>query len=155
MTERWLPVPGMEGAYEVSDHGRVRSLIPWRGRAGRIMAPALTEEGYHRVRLGLGDERRGYLVHVLTAAAFLGPRPPGQQVRHLDGDPNNGYASNLAYGTPSDNTLDSVAHGTHPHARRVLCANGHPLTAAKGRRRCRTCAAAAQARYRARRAGQG
>ena len=26
MTEKWLPIPGWEGLYEVSDHGRVRSL---------------------------------------------------------------------------------------------------------------------------------
>jgi hypothetical protein len=25
--ERWLPVPGYEGLYEVSDMGRVRSLV--------------------------------------------------------------------------------------------------------------------------------
>lgn len=26
MTETWKPIPGYEGLYEVSDHGRVRSL---------------------------------------------------------------------------------------------------------------------------------
>ena len=29
--ETWLPIPGYEGRYDVSDQGRVRSLLPWRG----------------------------------------------------------------------------------------------------------------------------
>ena len=31
MSEAWLPVPGFEGRYEVSDHGRVRSLTRYHG----------------------------------------------------------------------------------------------------------------------------
>ena len=33
-TERWLPVPGYEGEYEVSDQGRVRSFV-----SGKILKP--------------------------------------------------------------------------------------------------------------------
>lgn len=78
-------------------------------------------------------------------------------VRHLDGDPGNNSLTNLAYGTPSQNLLDSVAHGTHPHASKTHCRSGHPYDAtntridAKGKRVCRTCRNAQKRAARARR----
>jgi len=55
--------------------------------------------------------------------AFSGPRPPGMQVRHLDGNGLNNHRSNLVYGTPAENMADKLAHGhdqrgvKHPHAK--------------------------------------
>lgn len=38
LTERWRPVLGYEGRYEVSDHGRVRSLPRYRrGKSGCLV----------------------------------------------------------------------------------------------------------------------
>lgn len=38
LTERWAPVLGYEGRYEVSDHGQVRSLTRWRrGKSGSLV----------------------------------------------------------------------------------------------------------------------
>jgi hypothetical protein len=50
-------------------------------------------------------------VHTLVALAFIGPRPPGKQVRHLDGDCTNNYWKNLKYGTPQKNMDDRTKHG--------------------------------------------
>ena len=46
------------------------------------------------------------------AEAFIGPRPEGLYVLHGDGDPLNNYVGNLRYGTPSENNLDAIGHGT-------------------------------------------
>lgn len=49
--ERWLPVVGYEGLYEVSDQGRVRSLSR-PGHPGRILKPTGAGNGpYWRVDL--------------------------------------------------------------------------------------------------------
>lgn len=53
------------------------------------------------------------MLHLLVAAAFIGPRPPGKIVRHLDGNRKNPRWGNLAYGTYAENTQDAIAHGTH------------------------------------------
>lgn len=45
-------------------------------------------------------------VHWLVAEAFLGIRPEGLVIRHLDGDGNNNRVENLSYGTPSQNFQD-------------------------------------------------
>jgi hypothetical protein len=51
-------------------------------------------------------------VHRLVAWAFLGPRPEGMQIRHLDGNKMNNFIENLVYGSAKDNSQDKVAHGT-------------------------------------------
>jgi hypothetical protein len=141
--ETWRPIAGYEGRYEVSDHGRVWSL-----RHRIYLKPTLTKFGYLRVELfrdGTGTKR---LVHCLVAEAFIGAFPPGQEVRHLDGDKGNCAAVNLAHGTPSENCLDMVRHGTHNWARKTHCPAGHEYTpentsrqsdAAGGGRGCREC----------------
>jgi hypothetical protein len=99
MCERWLPVVGYEGRYEVSDFGNVRSLdrLAPHGRHPGFMqrkSGKLLKLGYHqgRPRVGLPDAQgkiRMRPVHKLVAAAFLGPCPPGMFVLHWDDDPKN------------------------------------------------------------------
>lgn len=51
-------------------------------------------------------------VHVLVCRAFHGEPLDGQEVRHLNGDPHDNRAANLAWGTRSENQRDKLAHGT-------------------------------------------
>lgn len=107
--EAWKPVVGHPG-YEVSDLGRVRSIDRQTlvVRKGKLLRPGRASHGYPTVALG----RQSRTVHSLVAEAFIGPRPEGQEVRHLDGDRSNASLSNLRYGTPKENGADRVRHGT-------------------------------------------
>lgn len=151
-SERWFPVPGHEGSYEVSDHGRVRSLdrrVPsgqdrTRIARGRILRPALTH-GHPAV--ALGRERKEY-VHTLVLQAFVGPAPEGMECCHGDGVRTNNYLGNLRWDTRLGNNLDAIRHGTHYHASREVCPRDHLLKAPNldpghlrsGRRQCWACA---------------
>lgn len=117
--EIWVPVPGWESRYEVSDLGRVRArarTIPRRGCVLNATIPACilkTTKGgrtlqYPRVMLrATGEGRRVHAyVHHLVALAFYGPRPAGMVVRHLNDDSDDNRAVNLAYGTPEENVQD-------------------------------------------------
>lgn len=121
-TETWKDIPGYEGRYQVSDLGRVRSLDRrvnigngfTRMMRGRILRPAASKNNPHLYVI-LGHGTAGSPVHQLVARAFHGPRPEGQEVRHLDGDPQNNRADNLAYGTRTENLLDIYrVGGTRP-----------------------------------------
>jgi hypothetical protein len=114
--ERWLPVVGWEGLYEVSDQGRVRSLpraTKTGMRGGRILTPGRAADG--RTVIGLCRDGRQVSRHisVLVAAAFIGPRPPGLMVCH--GSRGNGYdgLANIRYDTQASNIQDAVRGGTH------------------------------------------
>jgi len=72
---------------------------------GRILKPAASKNNPH-LYVVLGNGAAGSQVHQLVARTFHGPQPEGQDVRHLDGNPQNNRADNLAYGTRRENILD-------------------------------------------------
>lgn len=124
--EQWRDVVGWSGFYEVSDLGRVRSVdrrhpvvnrfgnIENRLHRGKLLKPgANRKSGYLVVGLTRpGGVRYCAYVHDLVAAAFIGPKPAGEEVRHRDGTRDNCRAENLRYGTRSSNALDRHEHGT-------------------------------------------
>ena len=121
--ERWLPVVGWEGLYEVSDLGGVRSLPrltvppPCGGRrcrrGGNVLRPALKSAGYLCVTLCNNAVRQTTAVHTLVAEAFLGPRPDGYLVCHGPAGPLDNRLVNLSYGTRSKNCgADRYRDGT-------------------------------------------
>lgn len=139
--ERWLPVPGYEGLYEVSDEGRVRSSR----RRGNLLSPKVTDRGHLTVTLSRGGMRSIRRVHRMVLEAFVGPCPDGLEGCHGNGVPNDNRLANLRWDTRSNNSLDAVMHGVHPQSRKHECKKGHPYslenTKWEGRRRqCRTCA---------------
>lgn len=77
------------------------------GSVFRRLSPSKDAGGYHQIRNGKIRERR----HVLVAEAYLGPRPRGADVRHLNGDPADDRPENLAYGSRRENAGDMVRHG--------------------------------------------
>lgn len=150
--EKWLPVVGWEGQYEVSDQGRVRSIdresTDGRGRTRRLQGVVLRPSStgrYPHVELG---GRTTAKVHILVAEAFIGPRSPGIEVRHRDDDPANNVLSNLVYGSKSDNMRDVVRNGLHNHASKTHCKHGHPLPPKVEGARQRVCVECARKRGR-------
>lgn len=105
--ERWRPVPGFPG-YHVSDHGRV-----WSDKTRRILRPGTNRHGYHHVILSHRGRTTTHSVHVLVATAFIGPRPPGQEVNHLNGDPTNNRIQNLEYVSHRENALHAIRIGLY------------------------------------------
>lgn len=106
-------VPGFPG-YCVGDDGTVWSC--WsRGCKPRLLdewhrsKPTIHKSGYPYVTLN--REYRFY-VHQLVLLAFVGPCPPGKEVRHENGRPADCRVSNLLYGTHAENMQDAIRHGT-------------------------------------------
>lgn len=154
-TEKWLPVPGWEGWYEVSDHGRVRSLdrvVPHATTStmasrGQMLRPS--SDPYRRLRVNFWKNSvcHTHLVHRLVLEAFVGPCPPGMEACHWDDDPTNNHLSNLRWDTPSENELDKVRNGGHHMSQRTHCPRDHDLSEPNitaqarrdGRRECLAC----------------
>lgn len=154
MSERWLPIPGWEGYYEVSDLGRVKSCarsVPGRpgrmiNRRERILTPMVSRDGYLCVALCRDNVRHHTRVHRAVLLAFVGPCPDGMEGCHGDGDSRNNALTNLRWDTRSANTYDKVAHGTHPQSSKTHCPQGHAYDEAntywvpsRGGRHCREC----------------
>lgn len=111
--EKWLPVLGYEGFYEVSDTGRMRSLDRVvkgnRGQAkpikGRILKCFVNHDGYIRVALSKNSKVKKVAVHRLVAESFLENPNQYPVVNHIDEVKDNNEVSNLEWCTQSENVL--------------------------------------------------
>lgn len=112
MKEKWLPIPNFP--YEVSSLGRVRRCTKARGAVvGRIISP-MTEHlrcRYPKIRLWKNNKEHRFPIHSLVARAFLGSRPSGKEINHIDGNRLNASATNLEYVTRSKNAKHAFALG--------------------------------------------
>lgn len=124
--EKWIPVVGFEPFYEVSNHGRIRSLDRVRNsvnlggdysciRPGKMLKPQLDKYGYFR--LGLTDhngDRTDRLIHRLVADAFIGLCPDNcNQINHKDSNKTNNVPINLEWCDGKRNQRHSYRNGTH------------------------------------------
>jgi len=131
LNENWLPVPGYEGFYSVSDQGRVRSenrKITSAGSGktymlpGKVLKPTRETSGHLRVSLSKYSKVKSVSVHSLVMLAFVGERPSDADICHSDGDPTNNRLANLRYDTRAANIIDSQRHGTFSEAEIHPCA---------------------------------
>lgn len=119
--EIWKPVRGLEGRYEVSSLGRLRSLDMWKrnsiGRLhfypGRDLNPAIYSNKYRMACFSVDGKQVRKLLHAAVCEAFHGPRPNGMLVAHNNGDMLDNRAGNLRWATPAENEADKLKHGTH------------------------------------------
>jgi len=111
LSEIWVPVPNYEAFYVVSNYGNFASIRK-DGRYPRKLNPAT---GYLSVSVKDidGTGQKTLSIHKLVAEVFIGKRPDGCVIRHLDGNKYNNNVLNIAYGTPEQNYSDTKKHKVH------------------------------------------
>lgn len=129
MREIWKDVPGYEGMYQASNHGRIRSCSRYifrRGRCGelhtlyrsaRLLTPKKRGE-YLAIKLWKPDGGIFHSVHRIVAETFLIVN--GTEVNHKDEDKYNNHVGNLEWCDRSYNQryskgpeLIAVGHGRY------------------------------------------
>lgn len=113
--EEWKAIEGYEGLYEASSLGRVRSMdreSPGKNGSirkvkGRILKPQ-AKDGRKTLYVKLCKKQKieSIYVHILIAKTFIGERPEGYAVCHIDGDNQNNSIDNLTYDTYRQNSID-------------------------------------------------
>lgn len=99
----WRDVPGWPGV-QVSRAGLIR------GPSGKLLKPYIEHRGHLHVLIRHSKLR----IHHAVLLAFFGPRPPGMEGRHLNGDPQDNRDVNLVWGSSLDNSADRRRHGRLP-----------------------------------------
>ncbi|MFZ3045223.1 MAG: NUMOD4 domain-containing protein [Desulfatirhabdiaceae bacterium] len=117
MEEEWKDIPGYEEIYQASNTGKIKSLPRMCGQfhkePGKILVTTIKNNGYPHVVLCKDGRKKNFTVHGLVALTFIGLRPEGQEVMHLDGNKRNPESTNLRYGSKSCNNAFTVDHGTN------------------------------------------
>lgn len=100
--ELWQDIPDYPG-YQASTLGRIRSVT--------LMTPRNSKRGWRSVRIRVNGQEKTVLIHKLVALSFLGPRPYGLTINHIDGAKPNNKPENLEYCTNQENIDHAVALG--------------------------------------------
>lgn len=106
MKEIWRDIEGYEGLYQVSNIGRVKSLMFRNNKYSisreKIMACTI-RSGYYVLVLRKNKERKSEQVHRLVAKAFI-PNPNNLLiVNHKDFNRRNNNVQNLEWCTQKQN----------------------------------------------------
>lgn len=117
MEEIWIPIPGYEGYYEVSNNGRIRSIDRkievknkgtsyWVQLRGRLMRPHHSR-GYLVIALCRGGVSRTVPVHKCVCKSFI-HNPDGlNEINHKNGDREDNRVENLEWCTRQYNIRHS------------------------------------------------
>ena len=116
MTEVWRPIPGWEDLYQVSSLVRIRRSAPHIPPSSPLLQRAILKPFIHdgclKVNLsGKGGRQERRQIAHLYLLAFVGPRPPGAECCHKDGNPTNNDPANLYWGTHLKSMRNKVRAG--------------------------------------------
>ena len=113
MKEEWKDIKGFEGAYMISNTGKVLS-IPRKGtkhREPKLRSLSLTHDGYVKVRLLYNGKDQTRRVHRLVAEAFI-PNPLNKEtVNHIDGNKENNCVENLEWADRNEQMVHAYNNG--------------------------------------------
>lgn len=100
MKEEWREIEGYEELYEISNIGRVKSLLFNREK---ILNLIMHSQGYHRVKLSKYNKPTHFLVHRLVGGAFILNTLNKPEINHKNGIKTDNRVSNLEWVTHKEN----------------------------------------------------
>lgn len=104
-TEIWMPIPNYEGFYEASDMGRIKRIAgsPFCREDRIVQAHPNIKTRYLHVVLTKNRVKTNISVHRLVMLAFVGQKPDGKEINHINGVRQDNRLANLEYVTHIEN----------------------------------------------------
>ena len=121
--ECWKSIKDFEGKYEVSNTGKVRSLLNTRQNKNKIpklLSNYLSHKGYPIVTLIENCKYKGKSIHRLVAEAFINNPNNLPPVNHIDGNKLNNFYTNLEWISNADNIRHAFKNGLFKRGGKVV-----------------------------------
>lgn len=127
--EVWVDVNGYDGAYKISNMGRVKCMRYMNTNGCSFIKPESSKGGYLRIRLSKDGVNKRFLLHRLVAEHFCPNTNNEKYVNHKDENKQNNCASNLEwcscsyninYGTRNERTSKKLKNNKR-RSKMVLC----------------------------------
>jgi hypothetical protein len=106
--EQWIDIKGYEGIYQVSNTGKVKSLI---GNKIKIRKPKLDNKGYYQINLHKNNKSKTFRLHRLVAESFIPNTSSKPFVNHKNFIKTDNSIDNLEWSTPLENTRHYIYNG--------------------------------------------
>lgn len=117
MAEEWRDIPGYEGSYQVSTHGRVKSLerrvknrYSFWTVPEKIIKHQLNHKGYPIVSFRNKPNKKTLSIHRLVAIEFVDNPQKLPEVNHKDTNKENNNSTNLEWCTTRENSSHRHFH---------------------------------------------
>lgn len=120
MEEIWKDIKDYEDRYQVSNKGRVRSLIDGHGKKRSdplIKSQYISKVGYYALCLNKEGNKKTTHTHRLIAEAFI-PNPENKP-QVINGIKTDNRIKNLEWVTDSENKLHAHKNGLHTYEHRI------------------------------------
>ena len=101
---KFRKIPSLNFLYEVSSDGRIVRNV----KSKHQMAMEQDRGGYYRTHVMFNGKQVHRFVHVLVAECWLGEKPIGYEIDHIDRNRKNNHYSNLRYVTRHANYKNRV-----------------------------------------------
>lgn len=103
--ETWSSIYYRGDLLKVSSYGRIM-----KAKTGKILKQSLGKPS-GRFRVAAGYPRKTTSVHRIVALTYLGERPEGYEIDHINGNRLDNRPTNLEYVTPKENKDRAVKNG--------------------------------------------
>lgn len=104
MKEIWKDIKDYEGLYQVSNLGRVKSLVKKARLHEYILKVSFDRHGYEHIHLSKNGISKSLLVHRVVAQAFIPNFDNLPEINHKDENKSNNTVNNLEWCTHQYNS---------------------------------------------------
>lgn len=131
--EIWKDIKDSNGAYQVSNLGRIRSKTRYvknsgsysgvSKKSGIFLKQTTTKKGYKRLGLVFSGKRKSFQVHRIVALHFI-PNPENKpQVNHINSIKTDNRVENLEWVNNSENIQHAYDNNkiSRPMSKEVVC----------------------------------